>query len=159
MSLEQQVIDLTRLYNALKAQVDGLVKPEVGRWRNWTPTVDQGEAIGISIDYAKYIVLAQTVVLYTELTVTSVVAPGGDISVAGIPSVIAPALTLASGFFPFGWVSIADFGTATYHGVACPISSTTVKFRQATTGFVGSNPAFSLAASDVISFGAVYERA
>jgi hypothetical protein len=127
-------------------------------WRTWTPTVDQNGAVTVSIDYAKYIVLARTVILAAHISITSAGVIANDIIVGGVPSAIAFAHFDAGGLFTNGSGFVHDSGTAVYHGIACPITASTLKIRQATTGFVGSNPSFALASGDDISFTVTYER-
>jgi hypothetical protein len=127
-------------------------------WQSWTPTIDQNGNIAVSIDYAKYIVLARTVILTAHISITAAGTAGNDIIVGGVPSAIEFAQFDALGLFTNGSGLVHDSGTAVYHGIVCPITANTMKIRQATTGFVGSNPSFALANGDDVALTVTYER-
>ncbi|MHA2068516.1 MAG: hypothetical protein ACXABY_29490, partial [Candidatus Thorarchaeota archaeon] len=59
-------------------------------WETWTPTVDQGGAVAGTILYARYTVLAQTVILTCAIDLTAGGVGGNAIIIAGIPTAIQP---------------------------------------------------------------------
>lgn len=153
MSLEQQIRDLTRNYNALKATVDRLVKPEVGQWVDWTPTVTQSGSVTVTVTAAEYKLSQGKVDIYCHLTVTGTGTAGNDILVGGWPAAIAPSPTPV--YWPVGTGVIVDSGTEAYEGVVSinDVDTTKIALRSPTTNdWIGSNPSFALASSDQILF-------
>lgn len=85
--------ELVRLVTRLQQQVDNLIKPEVGRCVDWTPTVDQGGNVARTVNYAWYITIASTVITQVKLSITGAGAVGSVISIGGQPTTIQPANT------------------------------------------------------------------
>lgn len=124
-------------------------------WRTWTPTVTQSSGVTITVAYARYVVLAQTVILQADLIVTGSGTGGNAIVIGGIP--VAPAHTGA--FFPIGAAVINNFGTASYNCAVVPVGANDFRLLgYNTAGYVGVSPNFALAPSDAIAFTAMYER-
>lgn len=146
--------DLIRRIRFLENQLDDLVKPEVvGPWQDWTPTVTQGVAVTVTVNYARYAVIGNTVVLACELTMTSTGTAGNTIIVAGIP--IAPNRTgnfcAGSGYISSG---------SNYSVAVMLVGASDFRFMgYNTAGYMGASPSLTLAAGNVISFTATYERA
>jgi len=147
-------LELIKQINNLQRQVDGLIKPEVGRWITWTPTVTQGVAITIAITYARYIIKDQTVTMMAQIELQSAGTPGAAVVVAGIPSIAAPA-----NLGTIGTALVVDSGVQNYHGLVW--AQTINDFRIITnggTGFFGVNPAYTIANGDRLEFVATYEQ-
>lgn len=155
MSLENELV---RQINSLQKQVDALVKPEVSRWMDWTPTITQGVAVTKTITYARYVAIGNTIVLQTRLAVTSAGTAGQAIIIGGIPINIANSGDLT---YVVGIGTILDVSVAYYGGLSVAAeSATTLSFTGYTVANrMGISPNFGLANGDVISFQATYERA
>jgi len=147
-------IDLIREINRLREIVENLVEPEVGRWISWTPTLVQSVAVTFTLDHARYIALAQAVIMQVRLTATSAGVAGNNIIIGNIPSAISPINTPASAV---GSGIINNAGTRRVGHV----TATAVDFRMNADGFtgeIGTTPSFALANGDIIQFQATYER-
>lgn len=150
--------DIIRRINLLEQRLDGLEQPEVGRWIDWTPTVDQNGNVAITITYARYIILGRVVHLRARLAVTGSGTGGNAISISGLPTNIQP--VNPSGMNIIGTGSLSDSGTTVYVGAMAASGADDLRIRidQAGTGFLGSTPSVALANGDVIGFQATYER-
>lgn len=152
MNLDELIQQVTRL----RQDVDGLIKPENGRWRTWTPTVTQSVSVTVTINHARYIVISDSVTLECRLTVTGAGTIGTNIIIGGLPFTILN----ASGYDSMGAGVVVNTGTTVYAGTVIAASATTVAIQaHSSTGVIGTTPSFALANTDVISFTAVYERA
>lgn len=146
--------ELVKQINSLQKQVDALVKPEVGRWVDWTPTVTQGVAVTRTINYAKYIVLNDFVFLAAVLTTTSAGTAGSIIQVAGLP--VNPAFTADP--FSIGSFLIYDVGTAYYQGSVSVVTNVLYFIAHGLTSGVGTTPNFGLVNGDKITFTIGYKK-
>lgn len=151
-------IDLIRENNKLREIIENLVEPEVGRWVDWTPTVTQGVAVTLTVDYARYMLLDQSVVTVVNLDITSAGTNGSAIVIGGVPTIIQPAET--------GLVDVIGNGiintvapVVNHHGALISVGVSDWRFvADGSSNYVGFNPAFALANTDKISFQASYER-
>lgn len=151
--------ELVKRINNLQRQVDGLIKPEVGRWVDWTPTVTQLGAVTVTVVRARYTVNNDTVHMYVELSATGAGTGANAITIGGIPSTILPQIVTGGDIAPLGTATVVDQGTQTYYGFL--VASTTTAWHIAdsnTRGLIGVNPNFALANTDSILFKATYER-
>lgn len=150
--------DIVRQLTGLQRDVDGLIKPEVSRWQTWTPTVTQGVAVTVTVNYARYVVIGQTVVMMIRLSCTSAGTAGSVISIGGQGAIIQP--TNTSGVTVIGSGIINDTSAGTnYQGAIIAFGATDWRFIiNLSTAYLGSNPALTLASGDAISFVASYER-
>jgi hypothetical protein len=130
-----------------------------GVWADWTPTVDQGGAVAATVSFARYIVLARTVIMNVRLGITGTGVAANDIIINNVPTAIQPALA------PFGLAVIGaggvrdDSTNITYTGVLVADGINAWKFRHdGDTLFIGRTPSFALANQDAIGFHATYER-
>ncbi len=138
---------------SVRTYVDAL-----GTWQNWTPTVDQGGAVSVSVNLARYTVIGDTVHMMASLSVTSAGAAGNAIIISGWDSAI-DALAGWNGV-PVGTCRITDTGTTDYWGIVYHPSTTALRFIDSVTqGQIGGNPSFALAIGDIIKFSLTYERA
>lgn len=154
MSEEELVKWITRL----QRQVDGLIKPEVGRWVTWTPTVTQSSAITITINHAVYLIASDQVDMMLKVTCTSAGVAGNAVIIGNVPAAIGSLYTDDNAVI--GTAYVLDAGTTIYTGVLVPVSSA-VLFGirvQGGTNFLGVNPAYTIANTDEISFIASYRR-
>jgi len=148
-------LELIKQITRLQRQVDSLIKPEVGRWVDWTPTVTQGVAVAVTVNYARY-VLGNTVHIEANVTCTSGGTAANIIVIGGFPTAIQPLRT--------GDVSIigsAVVNSATNYHVAL-LSTSAGAWRMldsGSTNYFGINPALTLANGTIISLVATYERA
>ena len=150
--------DIVRQLTGLQRDVDGLIKPEVSRWMNWTPTLTQGVAVTITVNYARYVIIGQTVVMMIRISCTSAGTAGNFISIGGQAAIIQPAN--ASGVTVIGSGIINDDSAGTnYQGALIAFGATDWRFIiNLATNYFGINPAVTLASPDAISFVASYER-
>jgi len=150
-------MELVKQINNLQRQVNNLIKPEVGRWVDWTPTVTQGVAVTVTVTYARYVVMDNTVIMVARLGVTSAGTGGSNIVIAGLPTAIQVANTDALGVIGTGVIS--DTGVATYQGALIAAGANDLRvIAHNTSAYIGTSPSFALASEDVISFQAAYER-
>lgn len=151
--------ELVKQVNSLQKQIDALVKPETGRWLDWTPTLTQGAAITITITYARYIVTEKTVTTMGLLAATSAGTAANVMQIGNIPTIITPKNTgiyAAIGVFLY-----FDTGSATPHYNAILTAQSSTTFRalgDASTSWFGQSPAITIANGDQIGFLATYER-
>lgn len=148
--------DLVRRVKYLEQQIDSLVKPEVGRWVDWTPTVDQNGAVTHTATYARCKLDNDEVIIRARLAITGSGSAGTRIEVGGLPYSVAS----VGGLNTLGDCVIDDNGTTTYEGGVVTADATTLLFRiDQGGGFIGASPSFGLASGDDISFTIQYERA
>lgn len=154
MNIEELVKQIAKL----QRQVDGLIKPEVGRWVDWTPIVTQGGSTPtLDIRYAKYWLKDSTVHLRVDIGVTSAGTANQEIKVGGIPTAVQPAYT--SNVAVIGPAMIIDVSVAQYTGVVVAFSANQLRFwHEGAGGAIGVEPNFALASGDTISFLATYEQ-
>lgn len=152
--------DVIRRLTRLERLIDGLIKPEVGRWGDWTPTVTQSGAVTVTVSRARYMADGNTVHIYVELSVTGTGTAGNAITIGGIPAAVQPVIVNGSDVSPLGTASVIDQGTQAYYGFL--VASTAASWHimdSNTRGQIGVNPSFALANTDIIAFRATYERA
>lgn len=130
---------------------------QVGVSADWTPAVDQGGAVTVTVNAAKYIMVGNLVILLANLAVTGSGTGGNAIIVSGWDSAINP-LAGWNGV-PVGTCRITDTGTTDYWGVCYHSSTTALRFIDSVTqGQIGANPSFALANGDFIRFSMLYTR-
>ncbi len=126
-------------------------------YTDWTPTVDQGGAVNVTVDEAKYALIGKICHVQAKLTVTGAGTGGNSIIIGGQPAAIQPALTSGA---PAGTGIVVDTGTASYPGILSIVGATTWYIIDAgTRNYVGLNPNIALGNTDVILFSAVYRVA
>lgn len=158
--MNTELLDLMRQVKALQAQVDSLVKPEVGRWISWTPTVTQSGAVAVTVTYARYIIFGNSVIVEARLAVTGTGTAGNAIIIGGQPAVIAHGNS-NSAYSIIGGLLILDT-TASLHYHGALVSFGAADWRGIThnsNNFTGVSPSFALANGHVVAFQATYERA
>lgn len=127
-----------------------------GVWQPWSPTLDQGGAVAITVNYARYALRGNTVVLLANLTVNGA-GTATFMQVQGLPFPPAySAFELAAGVFMIRDAS----GPTNYAGSTILSNATSLRFRVDQTGGngLGQAPAMTLANEDTLGFSAVYER-
>lgn len=152
--------ELVRRVNFLEQQIENLVKPEVGRWIDWTPTLTQSAAITLTINYARYITIANVVIMIANFDATSAGVAANALVVAGIPSAIQPTnidnvAAIGSG------IVFNSVGNISYAPTVIAVGANDFRFiSDAVTpsNYVGANPSWAVASGDQISFMATYER-
>lgn len=138
---------------ALEAEVERLrTVGETPRWVDWTPTVTQSGSVSVTVSYAKYVAIGETIHLRVLLTVTGSGSAGNAIEVSA-PSGMEPAY--GGGIIGAGLIN--DSGTAQYLGVIV-WNGSVMRVRSDAAGYIGVNPSFALASSDTISLVATYEK-
>lgn len=144
--------ELVRQISSLQKQVDGLVKPEIGRWLDWTPTLAQGVAVAFNITFARYTLSNKTAKVRATLAVTGAGAGGSAILVGSLP------LSIANVSGIVGVIEVLDNGVAYYSGVAQVFNATTIYgVAHAQTAGIGQTPNFTLAQGDEVYFDLIYE--
>lgn len=150
-------LDLIKQITNLQRQVDGLIKPEVGRWMDWTPTVTQLGAVAVTVAFARYKAKDDLVTLEAVLAVTGTGTIANAIVISGLPLAIRP-INAASNLHTIGTMNIVDT-TAGLHfvGALVYVAADEMRGIRDNTGvFIGQ--AFALANGDFIGFNAFYER-
>lgn len=142
------------------AQIDTFMAAiDEGAWTAFTPTLDQGGAVTITVTAARYAIVGKKASVYIELACTGTVG-AGQIKVASIPAAIAPRQTAADGTAVCGIGEILDAGTGYYVGAACFVSATQVSLiAHALTNFMGTTPNFALVSGDKVILNLNYELA
>ena len=149
--------ELVRQVNSLQKQIDDLVKPEVGRWVSWTPTITQSVAVTVRVVYARYNIVNNIVSVYVALETTSAGTITNAIVIGGQPTSIYPAYNLGQGII--GSAVIHDAGTTVYTAALAAKSSTDWRMFVTSNGnYAGITPNFALANGDYISFYGVYKK-
>ena len=150
-------IDLIRENNRLREIIENLVEPEVNIWVNWTPTVDQGGAVTVTVTYARYTIAGNTAFIMGFLAVTGAGVAGNAISIQSVPSIIAPVNLGSNGIIGGGLISEA--GVTVHVGALFENGVSDFRIIADQNGTpVGITPSFALASGDAISFQGVYER-
>jgi hypothetical protein len=141
--------ELIRRLTKLERDFEGLIKPEVGGWKDWTPTVTQGVAVAVTVTEAKYKVKEDDVRIYARLAVTGAGTAGQTIVLAGWAAALNPNPGPAG--WPMGVAIIIDATGPTNYSAVCRYSSNNLIFAsQTANNFLGANPAFTLANGDAI---------
>lgn len=150
--------DLVKRINDLQRQVDNLIKPEVGRWVDWTPTVTQSIAVTATVTYARYELRGNTVNVSVRLDITSAGVIANVIIIGGVPTAISPANVGSMNVIGNGVVW--DVSVARYQGSLIAVGVSDWRFQASgNSNYIGITPSFALASGDIISFKATYERA
>lgn len=127
-------------------------------WVSFTPALQQGAGLTITIQYARYLILGKLAAVDMQLDITSAGTAGQGIIVTGIPSAIAPTRSgtyvVAAGGGAFYDASV----TTRYHlGLRVANSTNIDFFTNASTGQFGANPAVTAASGDVLNFACAWE--
>lgn len=149
-------LELIKRINDLQRQVDSLIKPEVGRWVDWTPAVTQLGAVTITINFARYKVENDLVTLESVLNVTGTGTIANAIQIGGLPTAIRP-INAVSNLHTIGTMNVIDT-TAGLHFIGALVYAgidSMQGIRDNTGAFIGQ--AFALANGDFIGFNAFYE--
>lgn len=157
MNLDELIQQVTRL----QQRFDSLIKPETGRWMDWTPTITQVGALTLTINSARYKTNDNLVNIMAELTVASGTGTGGNaIVIGGIPTAIQPTGLLGSSTSTIGTCFMFDTSApAAYYGFLVVQSASDWRLRDSNTrGAMGVNPNVALAVGDQITFRGSYER-
>ncbi len=130
-------------------------------WIDWTPTVNQGGAVAVTVNRAKYCKIHNTGFLQALMTVTGAGTSGNSILLQGIPAAVAPVSSTIP-YRPVGNALVTDISAGgIYHGAVYIPTSATTRLQIFTDGAGGGFPlgagAFSLGSSDVIGFEATIE--
>lgn len=130
-------------------------------WRDWTPTVTQSGSVAVTVNRAKYMVLAQLALVFAEMTVTGAGTAGTGIVIGGIPSAVQPTGLLVADNSVLGDCLVHDVSAANrVYGFVVANSLTGWKVKSSfTNADIGNSPNFALAAGDLISIRLWYERA
>ncbi|MCL5264150.1 MAG: hypothetical protein M1343_02975 [Chloroflexi bacterium] len=127
----------------------------VGYWKDWTPTVDQGGNVPVTVNEAKYCIVGKVCHIYGKVTANGVGVAGSAIMIGGIPAAAQPAL----GNIAIGTGHVQDTGVANYWGILW-VTGTSFAVQDTNTRVaIGASPsvAFSNAGSaDVLDFSATY---
>lgn len=151
-------LELIKQITRLQRQVDGLIKPEVGRWVDWTPTVTQLGAVTATVIYARYELSGNTVNAQMRLDITSAGTIANAIIIGGVPAAISPANVGSINVIGNGIVH--DISTVVYEGSLVAVGASDWRFLvSGVNNYIGITPSFALASGDAISFQATYERA
>lgn len=127
-------------------------------WITFIPTVTQLGAITLTVTFARYIVLADTVVVQVRLAITSAGTAGNAIVIAGFPAPILPTNTVASEHV-VGTAVVQNTGTIFYQGALVYVGVNDFRIQAHNeTGVVGITPSFALASGDFIGFQGTWER-
>lgn len=166
MSLEQQLVDLTREFNRLKQQFDNLVKPEVGGWKDISADVSlyQNATVAANVNYAMAYVSNKSAIVQIRQTATAAGSAGNNIYTV-LPASLTPDTGIST-TTPLGTAIYLDSGTAQYVGVAAYVidiagnPAITMFAATITDGSaVGANPNIAIASNDVFELDLVFKIA
>lgn len=151
--------ELVKQINSLQKQIDGLIKPEVGRSVDWTPVVTQTVNVVVNVNRATYQLRENWIKIMCNLTVTGAGTAGTVIEVSGWPATI-NAVTPGT-YAPVGVGAVLDSGVNVYEGIAHFNTAVTAMrfYWQPTGNFIGVNPNFGLANTDEIYIDCSWEIA
>lgn len=126
-------------------------------WSSWTPTVTQSGTVTKTVTVARYIRLADLVIMQWYLTMTGSGTTNNTITITlPVTADAASAVMIGSG-------AVDDNGTATYPCLPTIASTTTLKFLRSDTttnsSFIGVDPNFALASGDLIRGSGIYRAA
>ncbi len=150
----------TKVADSAVSELEAFFLTRTG-WQTWTPTVVQNVAVAVTVTYARYVVLAQTVIVQVRLVVTGAGTAGNDVRIQGIPSAIAPnRVDGSTAVAVCGTAVVFDTGTAFYQGALVAVGANDLRITcHNQTNRLGATPNFALANGDVISFQGAWERA
>jgi hypothetical protein len=125
-------------------------------WQTYTPTVTQGVAVSKTLAWARYRRRGRTCEVQVQMTTTSA---GTSANVIFVSLPVAPDFTGSSQVFPVGVGHLQDTGTHQFMMTACLHTSQVIFVRNDITpaNYVGADPSFALANTDLLSFNAAYE--
>ncbi len=123
-------------------------------WINWTPTVDQGGAVAVTVNEAQYVKLRTTCFVKARLTAAGVGTSGSAVKVQGMPAAITPVSSTITAAVGAG--AIYSGGLLWAGTVAPPISSSTA-LQLLINGYASTRgtTAYSLAVGNTISYSAM----
>lgn len=152
--------ELVKQINNLQKQVDGLIKPEVGRWMDWTPVITQGVVVAANTVYADYIISNDGLVISRfYLSVTGAGTGGNVISISGQPTIMQP---LNTGFLVLIGSGIVVDNSVAWYGGCSVVANTATDWRFVVPGnsnYAGAGPNFALANGDALIIDTVYRQA
>ncbi len=148
--------ELVKEIASLQKQVDGLIKPEVGRWVDWTPVITQNVNVTFTNNYARYKAKDNGVIVTASMTITGAGTAANSIFISGIPSTVQSLRTGINAVIGHGLVFDSGVGIYTIEMVANAAASWAM-FVTGAGSFVGVIPNFGLAVNDFITFVATYE--
>ncbi len=153
--------ELVRRVNDLQRQVDNLIKPEKGRWVEFTPTLYQSAAVASTSLEGAYFVdnFKVNVVAYVTATAAGTIAQDVLILVP-ISSIYAPRMG-ANFAMPVGVFDVLDQNGGFYHGYAIynGIVSGSLSFggmAHLSGTPIGRTPSFALASTDIVAMDLTY---
>ncbi len=127
-------------------------------WVTFAPTVTQSGAVSLTVTFARYIVLANTVIVQARLAITGAGTGNNAIVIAGLPTAILPGNTVASEHV-VGTGLVNDVGTLFYQGALVYVGVNDFRMQaHGVTGVIGITPNFALANGDFIGFQGSWER-
>lgn len=130
-----------------------------GTWTDFTPTLDQGGAVAITVNYARYAIIGKTAVVQVKVTATGA-GTSNKFTLNGIPAAIAIKQT-TGGLNVLGNIVIVDSGTAIFNATAVDNGANSVQGRGYNSSlYAGAGtPAMTIASGDTFYFGLCYEIA
>ncbi len=127
-------------------------------WVTFAPTVTQSGAVTLTVTFARYIVLANTVIVQARLAITGAGTGNNAIIIAGLPTAILPGNATVNDHVAGNSV-ISNSGTAFYQGALVYVGVNDFRIiAHNTTDFIGVDPNFALANGDFIGFQGSWER-
>lgn len=119
-------------------------------WVTWNPVVYQNGIVAANNLDTRYIIIGgNTIMYYCRISITGAGVGGNLIRIRNLPYNLNTGARIA-----IGTISITDSGTATYSGIVEPNGAINeIAFRSPhTNAYIGANPNFALANTDVIGF-------
>lgn len=146
--------EVMRRLTKIEKTLATLIKPKIGKWKDWAPTVTQSGSVTITIDFARYKLSAdRTVEFRANINVTGTGTAANAVVIGGLPY----AIRNVGGIL--GTIQILDTGTAYYVGALGVAGATSMAGRAHGLGSsIGITPNFALANGDEIAIEGKYER-
>lgn len=151
------MIEILQEIERLKTRIRALERIEQPNytWQSWTPTVTQGVAITVTVDYAYYVVIGSLAALQTKITCTSAGTAANAVVIGNIPT----AIQAANSDSIIG--NMLSYAVATdYHGAIYVVGANDWRFVvSGNLNAYGVTPAVTIANGHVFWLQATYERA
>jgi hypothetical protein len=115
-------------------------------WLDWTPQLYQNGNVTSTVNFAKYLIVGNTIIWTFGISATAAGSSGQSICIRSLPWTFSTSRTVGSFYY-------LDQGSSYYAGTALyVVGDPGLRFITTSAGgYLGTNPAFAVASSDSLS--------